>query len=462
MNEHCTEYREKIAGILDGQTTSVDMAAVEEHLSGCPDCRQFHQDLLNDDRLLTEFVRSADDEVARLEGLVMNTIDAANANASIPERESSQREHKESWWSATFFRSGYVKVAAAAAVILAIIVGANLIDRPGGSNMVWADMMQQVEDAEDFICRIYQTNTADPRGPIEMVEYRSQKYGMRADIYRDDILAAAIYMQPKSSILYTIVYRDRTYALSELPEEARKEMMENGGARGLVQYFRSFEFKELGRKEFDGVMTSGIEVVNPTPFQAVMDSTTIRLWVDVETNWPARIEFDAVAKGGDVRVNRIMDDFHWNPTLSKEDFEFEIPDDYQLLGRMEAPKGDQKHAIESLRMYAEITSGRYPSVLSYATAMYEAEDDFERSKRSGTDSQDLLSSYTRILDACHFYAELEKQEQDPAWYGEDVNGRDFDKVLMRWRLEDGRYRVIYGDLRTEDVSAERLAELEGK
>ena len=463
MTERCNEYREKLAGILDGETTSVDMDAIEQHLTGCPDCRQFHQDLLNDDRLLTEFVRSADDEVARLEGLFMNTIDRVDIAPSYESHPGAQEaQRRESWWRTRFFQSRYVKVAVAAAVILAIIVGANLIDRPGGSNMVWADMMQQVEDAQDFICRIHQTNTADPRGPIDMVEYRSEKYGMRADIYRDDKLRAALYMKAKSKNLYTIVYRDRTYAIAELPEEARKEMMESGGAQGLVQYFRSFEFEELGRKEFDGVMTSGIEVVDPVPFQAVMDKTIIRLWVDVETNWPARIEFEATAKGGDVLIKRIMDDFQWNPKLSKEDFEFEIPGDYTLLGTMEASKGDEKTAIESLRDYAEITSGRYPSVLSYATAMYEAEDDYEKSKRSGADSEDVLNSYTQILNACQFFAELKKNDQDPAWYGEDVGARDFDKVLMRWSLEDGRYRVVYGDLRTEDVSAERLAELEDK
>jgi hypothetical protein len=31
---------------------------------------------------------------------------------------------------------------------------------------------------------------------------------------------------------------------------------------------------------------------------------------------------------------------------------------------------------------------------------------------------------------------------------------------MRWRLEDGRFRVIFGDLRAETVEPEQLAELE--
>jgi len=35
-----------------------------------------------------------------------------------------------------------------------------------------------------------------------------------------------------------------------------------------------------------------------------------------------------------------------------------------------------------------------------------------------------------------------------------------DLVLLRWKLDDGKYRVIFGNLRLEDVSADRLAKLE--
>jgi hypothetical protein len=41
------------------------------------------------------------------------------------------------------------------------------------------------------------------------------------------------------------------------------------------------------------------------------------------------------------------------------------------------------------------------------------------------------------------------------YFGGSVTARDFDKVLMRWRLDDGRYRVIYGDLRAETIDAAR-------
>ncbi len=50
----------------------------------------------------------------------------------------------------------------------------------------------------------------------------------------------------------------------------------------------------------------------------------------------------------------------------------------------------------------------------------------------------------------------------PAYYGQTVGPKDKDKVLLRWKLDDGRYEVIFGDLRAETVTAERLHKLEGK
>jgi hypothetical protein len=50
--------------------------------------------------------------------------------------------------------------------------------------------------------------------------------------------------------------------------------------------------------------------------------------------------------------------------------------------------------------------------------------------------------------------------KDPAYYGKTVTPKDVDKVLMRWKVSDNEYRVIYGDLHAETVTPEKLAELE--
>jgi hypothetical protein len=59
-----------------------------------------------------------------------------------------------------------------------------------------------------------------------------------------------------------------------------------------------------------------------------------------------------------------------------------------------------------------------------------------------------------------FYGLLQGDKKDPAYYGKTVTPKDTDKVLMRWKVSDNEYRVIYGDLHAETVTPEKLAELE--
>jgi hypothetical protein len=48
---------------------------------------------------------------------------------------------------------------------------------------------------------------------------------------------------------------------------------------------------------------------------------------------------------------------------------------------------------------------------------------------------------------------------DAAYYGKTVGANDNDKVLLRWKLDDGKYQVVFGDLHAEIVTAERLVGL---
>ncbi|MHC4621501.1 MAG: hypothetical protein ACYTEQ_27485, partial [Planctomycetota bacterium] len=65
-----------------------------------------------------------------------------------------------------------------------------------------------------------------------------------------------------------------------------------------------------------------------------------------------------------------------------------------------------------------------------------------------------------IQSTCSFYAALDQADKDVAYYGDEVTIEDVNRVLMRWKISENEYRVIYGDLTAENVSAKRLAELE--
>jgi hypothetical protein len=71
-----------------------------------------------------------------------------------------------------------------------------------------------------------------------------------------------------------------------------------------------------------------------------------------------------------------------------------------------------------------------------------------------------MQEMINVQMACVFYGQLVSEDKDPAYYGDKVTAEFGHAVLMRWKIDEGQYKVIFGDLTTEDVSPEQLAELE--
>ncbi len=74
--------------------------------------------------------------------------------------------------------------------------------------------------------------------------------------------------------------------------------------------------------------------------------------------------------------------------------------------------------------------------------------------------QELMNKTMQLQGPFIFYQKLLQDGNDPAYYGKDVTPGDANAVLMRWKISDDTYRVIFGDLSVENVSAEQLKEME--
>jgi hypothetical protein len=57
---------------------------------------------------------------------------------------------------------------------------------------------------------------------------------------------------------------------------------------------------------------------------------------------------------------------------------------------------------------------------------------------------------------------LVQQGKEVVFYGDNVDIRDDNAVLMHWKVSDSRYTVIFSDLREMEVSAEELIELQAR
>ena len=60
------------------------------------------------------------------------------------------------------------------------------------------------------------------------------------------------------------------------------------------------------------------------------------------------------------------------------------------------------------------------------------------------------------------YKSLAAQGRDVVFYGEFIDPEDDEAVLMQWKLGDGNYRVMFGDLHQKTVTAEQLIHLQSR
>jgi hypothetical protein len=232
-------------------------------------------------------------------------------------------------------------------------------------------------------------------------------------------------------------------------------MVENLGA------FRGTARQELGRKQISGSDADGI-VLELRDIDPSAGPGAVELWVDADTKLPVLIEIRQTV--GMPLVMR-MDDFEWNVELDDALFDATPPTGFTNTSR---PPEDQKDFVEkikaALKLYSELSGGSYPrGTMIYGDVT--RDEMLGMSGLKGPIQQEWLRDkrYERVLLVTGGLARANsvlRDNSDAAYHGAEVGPRDAEKVLLRWRLDDGTYQVIYGDLSDGVVGRERLQELE--
>jgi hypothetical protein len=73
-----------------------------------------------------------------------------------------------------------------------------------------------------------------------------------------------------------------------------------------------------------------------------------------------------------------------------------------------------------------------------------------------------IDSKANLLQAKSRYEQLTKDIENVIYYGESVDASDVNAIVIQWQLPDGRYRVVFGDLHEETVTADELIKLQAR
>ena len=222
--------------------------------------------------------------------------------------------------------------------------------------------------------------------------------------------------------------------------------------------------RELGEKQIEGRAAEGFEIA-VTKVDPGVPAGLVVIWVDSETKLPLVLEAELPTYGEKAKLK--FSDFQWNVDLDEKLFDTTPPAGYADNTPKPPTVEEQTAAIvDALKFYAEVSDGHYPRVkMVYGdVTMHEMEKKLGfRGKLS--DEQIRSDNYVRYLRAIAGFGwvnTIQRENADAAYYGKTVGPKDAGAVLLRWRLDDGRYRVIYGDLHAETVNGEQLKKLEGK
>lgn len=437
----CENQREPIAALVMDELDAQAAAELMSHIASCETCRSLYEALTNEEQT----IHSAFDAIAeRGQSVQTDLVRRWRRMLHLPKRKTVKLV------LGTIVGSKVAKLSAAAVLIVGVLIG---ISRFGGSidgaAVAWGNVVKNVEQAKVIIFRLTTSMTGTPDS--EIMVYDSSEYGSRMDVCVKGKIATRIYSPQDKNVSIMVIPEAKMYTRMSFTEEQRQQMAEREkDPREFVKLFLSVDHTELGRKTIDGIEVEGLEVDSPKVGGGMFENAVGRLWVDVKTELPVRMEIEGLSAGGKIQTNMVMDTFRWDEHLNASDFEPNIPSDYILQAETKMPDINEDNMIEGLRFFAELTGGRYPSSMATMTADHEIGEAWQQ-KYSRPPTNEELNMFYSLNAACRFYADLLQENKDVTYHGDKVTANDIDDELMRWRISENEYRVIYGDLRVETV-----------
>jgi outer membrane lipoprotein-sorting protein len=382
-----------------------------------------------------------------------------------------------------------VKLSMAAAVVLLAVLCV-LFWQGTGAGIALADVLAQIEKVEAFRCQWSSDGTIEgPNKPYSQKKrgggtfVTSQEYGTKTIIEELDPNGTKstfeVCILPDKRTQISISHKQKKYWRTERPEfDARAAAKRSSyDPRTLINRILELKHESLGRSTIDGIEVEGFRTTDPNYYLERWKNPQIdiKAWVDAKTRLPVRYDLlgsvETDGMGNRMVTHMVMSNFQWDVPVDASEFKPVIPDDYTGTVVKYPAHLTEETAIEGLKLWGELLNN-YPGKITNVDGIV-----LQLAKKSETPAALRLRKETAALTdeealnklvdfliplrgLAGFYDVLKEDKKDPAYYGETVTPKDTDKVLLRWKVSDKEYRVIFGDLHAETVSPERLAELE--
>jgi outer membrane lipoprotein-sorting protein len=476
---NCAEYQELLVVYLEGLLAGAEKQAVEEHLNVCETCRTELRELQTlQQRLARNGAAVAD---TRLEDEVMNRIireQSARLKAARPAGAGLRLRR-------LLMKSTMAKLAVAAVVMLAVVAALSLWT---GTNrgVLLADVLAKVEQVQAFTYRMTMHMTGPMQNTaLQDVNYEAtmlitSEYGMKMDIAMTDpntgrTTAQQIYVLPAEKKIVMLMPHEKKYMRMELDASMFEKVKEQShDPRTMIKRILAARYEDLGKSVIDGVEVEGFRTTDPAYAGGVMGDVDVTLWVDTKTWLPVRMDMN-LKVSEQIQMQGTLHDFQWEVPVPANEFASMIPADYTPGpgDGIKMPALTEETAVAGLKLWTSFLD-KYPESLNIVTLMQgmqevqnsetpaalQFREEVKQIQDDEAKAQKIVEFMMPLQTLGGFYATLVQEQKEPAYYGKIVTPGDAGQVLLRWKTGDNEYRVLFGDLHAETVTAERLAELE--
>ncbi len=225
--------------------------------------------------------------------------------------------------------------------------------------------------------------------------------------------------------------------------------------------------KKLASRAINGIQCTGFEIAMEKVDPDTGGDGKLEVWIDNRTRLPQQVSISILDSF--VPVDLVFENFKWNEPLDPELFSVVPPSGYSPRKLDASQQRSHEQVVEGIvdafRFYAELSGGKYPQVKfiygdvmldhlykfagisleQYLAAIAKDKELIEKDKES-------WNNYSRISQSTRNWAELNgimRHDASAKYNGMTVGPADRDKVLFKWRRDDGKDQVIYGDLRVD-------------
>ncbi|MHC4171802.1 MAG: LolA family protein [Planctomycetota bacterium] len=343
----------------------------------------------------------------------------------------------------TIMKSRMTKLAAAAVIIIAVLIGLHFTANPFEATVTFAEVIQPILNAQTAILDII-VGEEDAGGPV----------------IHDMIMSSRIrrtLSSVKSSVSIIDLETSRILSLDSKKKEAA--YIDLKGLPSIPNYMEilrnvitelqdspDFVVEELGEREFQGRRLIGFRATHP--------KAEVTIWADPETALPVRIE----QVGGQMKVT--CKNLMFDVPMDKSLFSMDAPEGYTHQEvELDLTGSTEEDFIKGLRVRAELLGdGQFPEGVAVADYLRQAPTMGKKIEELGLSDEEATELGMKLSRHLLFIRFFKGQGK---WHyaGKGVKLGDAETPIF-WYCPMGSetYRVIYGDLSVRDVAPEDLPE----